>query len=229
MRNAVHCHSTNCGNLAVARHMTHWASVVVRRTVTSIVLVWAMCGAPASASPILFINPSASTVNVGATVELRIEIADVTDLFFYNFDLLFDPNILEYVDIVEGAFLKSGDFPDTEFILPGEENPGIVSFISNAVRGDTGVTGGGTLAIATFLAVSPGISAISIPESLNEPDQPLLDLTFGDSEFNLITFAQINGASVRVNQAQSVPDVPSPTVLLISVLALAACRKFTDA
>ena len=224
MRNADHGHTTNCGNLAVARHMTYCASVVVRRTVTSIVFVWAMSAASAFASPILSISPAASMVNVHEDVFLTIDIADVVDLYSYNFDLTFDPTILSFVEIVEGGFPQGGLSPGDTYFIPGDgvTTSGVVSFTGNTLIAlPSGVSGTGTLAIAKFLAITPGITSIVLS------DQLFLDSTL-DLD-NPISFSQINEATVQVNGVASVPDAPSSLTLLVSVLALAACRRSTHA
>jgi hypothetical protein len=190
----------------------------------SVVFAWAMSAASASASTILSINPSITTVNVGDTVTLNIDIENVFDLFSYNFDLAFDPDILSFQSIVEGEFPKSGDPPDddTFFFTLGEENPGTISFTTNAIIGSVGVTGGGTLAVATFLAIMAGETEITFPDQF--PNQ----LLFSDSSDNPIAVSAIS-ALVQVNAGTStVPDQTATMILFATALvALAACRSFT--
>jgi Cohesin domain len=199
--------------------MTPWGSMIIRRSVASVVFVCAMFAASASAGPILSINPATTTVSVGDSFTLNIDIAGVDDLFSYNFDLLFDPEILRFDGIAEGEFLKSGTFPGTEFFSLGEETPGLVSFITNSIYGDEGVTGSGTLAIATFFALMPGETLISFPTEF--PNQ----LLFSDSSDSPIGVTADEGL-VQVN-ASTVPDEPSAMILLVAALAVAACRCFT--
>jgi Cohesin domain len=200
--------------------MTLWeASVLIRRSVVSIVFVWAMSAASASATPILSIDPTSTTVNVGDSVVLEIKIGNVIDLFAFSFDLLFDQTILSFQSITEGAFLTSGG--DPTFFIPGSVFPpdsGTVSGTGNVVIG-AGVSGSGTLAIATFLAQMDGTSSISFQE-----------LVFVDSNSALIAVDAVNSGSVEVIGVPSaVPDEPSAMILLASALALAACRSFTRA
>ena len=193
------------------------ASVLIRRSVALVFFVWAMSAVSTSASPILSIDPASTTVNAGDTFTLNIDIADVVDLFTYNFDLAFDQNILAFQSIVEGPFPQNAE--STFFIAGQELTPGTVSFTGNTVLGPTGVSGSGTLAIATFLAIMAGTTSITFPDQL-----------FIDSNFDQISFDAINSGSVQVNGVTSaVPEEPSTMILLASALAFAACRCFTRA
>ena len=205
--------------------MTSWGNVFIRRTVTSVVFVWALSAASASANAILSINPATTTVNVGDTFTLDIQIDGVVDLFSYNFDLSFDPDFLQFQDIVEGDFPKTGisEVFQTDFFTLGEENPGTLSFITNVIYGPTGNTGSGTLAVARFKAMMAGETWITFPEQF--PNQ----LLFSDSSDNPIAVSAVSGF-VQVNGvASAVPEEPSTIILLVAALALAACRGFTRA
>ena len=59
-----------------------------------LVLFVGLCARPVAAAPILSIEPGTSTVNQGDTFFLDINITDVTDLFGFQFDVLYDPTIL---------------------------------------------------------------------------------------------------------------------------------------
>lgn len=201
--------------------MTLQASMLIRRSIASVVFVWAMSTATASANTILSIDPATTTVNVGDTFSVNINIAGVEDLFSYNFDLLFDPDILLFQSITEGAFLTSGG--DATFFIDGDglTTPGIVAFTTSAIFGATGVSGGGTLAIATFEAKMAGETDITFP------DQFPFQLLFSDSIDMPIAVSAFEG-TVQVN-ASAVPEEPSTMILLVAAVALSACRCFTRA
>ena len=209
--------------------MTLQASVLIRRSIACVVFVWAMAAASASANTILSIDPATTTVNVGDTFSVNINIAGVVDLFSYNFDLFFNPDILSFQSIVEGDFPKSGidPAPETSFFTLGEENPGVVSFVTNSIFGPAGASGSGTLAIATFLAMMAGETTIDFETEF--PPEFAIDLTFSDSHDNPIVFSAINAGSVQVNGVATVPEEPSAIILLTAALALAACRWLADA
>jgi hypothetical protein len=66
--------------------------------------------------PILSIAPSSSTVGAGSNVVLDVNIANVTDLFAFQFDFSFAPGTVSAASIVEGAFLAGGG---TTAFIPG--------------------------------------------------------------------------------------------------------------
>ena len=59
--------------------------------VTAAIAILASSLGSASAAPILSIAPTSTTVQAGHTFSVDVSIADVTDLFAYQFDLGFDP------------------------------------------------------------------------------------------------------------------------------------------
>ena len=98
-----------------------------------------------SADPILTIQPSQSTVLPGSTFSLNIDIADVTDLFAFQFDLDFASSVLAATGVTEGAFLASTG--EHTFFVPGTIGSGGVSSIADTLIGSgPGVSGSGTLA-----------------------------------------------------------------------------------
>ena len=69
----------------------------------------------AVAVPILSIGPPSMTVQPNQGFSLNIRIADITDLYAFQFDLAFNPTILSAASVTEGPFLPSGG--STVFIL----------------------------------------------------------------------------------------------------------------
>src|SRR4051794_39175811 len=61
----------------------------------------------ASASPIISINPSQNPVGLGSTFTVDVMIADVTDLYAYQFDVVFDSAQFSATGVTEGGFLPS--------------------------------------------------------------------------------------------------------------------------
>ena len=169
-----------------------------RVLVALLTLVLACSALPAAAAPILSIAPIPS-VSVGDTFTVNVDITDVTDLYGYQFDLSFDTNYLQVVpqivngspqDVVEGPFLATGG---ATFFIPGVHNgAGTIEFTIDLLLGSvSGVTGSGTLASITFLALAAtGIN----PTALTLSNYLLLDSTL--AEIPLSPTQVINGSVV---------------------------------
>ena len=107
-------------------------------------------------------STDATSVRVGDTFTLRINAEKVTDLSGWQFDLTFDPDVLEAVKVNEGGFLKKGG--GTTFFQRGTVNnaTGKISGISAALISESGVTGTGTLLSVIFKAKVDGNSQMAL-------------------------------------------------------------------
>ena len=159
---------------------------------------------PAAAAPIIFLSPSSTTVDVGDTFSVDVNVADIDDLFGFQFDFIFDDSLLNPVGITEGSFLSQGVGGSTLF-APGTDNgAGTIEFTLGFLLGPVpGVSGSGTLATLAFAATGSGTAAFSLG-----------GLILQDSQFaELQDSAEINGASVNINA--SATPIPEPTSLLL--------------
>ena len=107
-------------------------------------------------------STDATSVRVGDTFTLRIDAEKVTDLAGWQFDLTFDPDVLEAVEVSEGDFLKKGG--GTTFFQKGtiDNAAGKIASISAALISKGGVTGTGTLLSVTFSAKVDGNSELGL-------------------------------------------------------------------
>jgi general secretion pathway protein D len=128
-------------------------------------------GAPAAT---IRIEPVSSVTAVGGTVDLTVQVTDVTDLYAFQFDLAFDPAVLSATLITEGAFLAGGG--GTVFIPGTIDNAlGTISFTAGTLLGPgPGVNGSGPLVGIQFEALSVGMSVLNLSNVV------LLDSTSGD-------------------------------------------------
>jgi hypothetical protein len=172
----------------------------VRTSALCVVLLFGLCARPAVASTIVSIDPVVSTVAPNGSFVLDIDIKNVSDLFGFQFDLIYNPALLMANEIVEGSFFAStGD----SFFIPGliDNVAGNIMFTADTLEGEVpGVSGDGTLAQVSFTALSPGTSTVNV-----DPSTVILL----DSAFNELT-ATTEGATVN-----AVAAVPEPTTLVL--------------
>ena len=103
-----------------------------------------------------------TNVRVGDTFTVRISAEKVANLAGWQFDLTFDPDVLEAVEVSEGDFLKTSGgttFFQQETI---DNTAGEITGLTAALISEGGVTGTGTLLSVTFLAKGGGESQIDL-------------------------------------------------------------------
>ena len=107
-------------------------------------------------------STDATSVRVGDTFTLRIDAEKVTDLAGWQFDLTFDPDVLEAVGVSEGDFLKKGG--GTTFFQRGaiDNAGGKITGLSSALISKSSATGTGTLLAVTFSAKADGNSQLAL-------------------------------------------------------------------
>src|ERR1039458_7372291 len=128
------------------------------------------------------ISAGSTDTSVDQIFTLPVSIADASDVYAFQFDLAFDPTILQLLSISEGSFLPSAG---STFFIPGD--------IDTLVGDIPGASGDGDLVDFTFQAISPGASPLALSNGI------LLD-----SGFNFIPFTTMDG-SVTVSSATPEP------------------------
>ena len=108
------------------------------------------------------LSTGTTNVRVDDTFTVRVNAEKVTDLAGWQFDLTFDPNVLEAVEVNEGDFLKRGG--QTTFFQPGaiDNTTGRIVGLSSALISKSGVTGTGTLLSVRFSAKAEGNSQMTL-------------------------------------------------------------------
>jgi Cohesin domain/PEP-CTERM motif len=155
---------------------------------------------------------SASTVSVGDSFTVDVNVANVSDLYAYEFDLGFTNGVVAFTGVQEGTFLASGG--STIFISGAVDGTGanVAGTADTLVGPPPGVTGSGNLVIFDFTAIGSGISNFTIPNNS--------DLFLLDSGFNSIE-AALSGTSVTVQGNSTVPEPSSLLLLLVGLSAFA--------
>ena len=105
---------------------------------------------------------SESKIHANDTFTLDLTAEDVIDFAGWQFDLAFNPTILEAIEVNEGDFLKTGN--GTTFFQKGsiDNTIGKITKLSSARLSEDGVTGTGTLLSVTFTAKTPGQTQLTL-------------------------------------------------------------------
>jgi len=121
----------------------------------------------------VFVSPSSKDVLVGEDFYLNINISTTGQVFGVDFILNFNPNIIEFINLTEGGFLKQGASTSMQLceqgtvleICPIINNVlGRIEFASVRLGTTQAVTGNGILLKINFKAKSIGTSNMSIAE-----------------------------------------------------------------
>lgn len=113
---------------------------------------------------ILYVDPPIITAKVGQSFTVNVSISDVVNLCGWEFELTWDPAVLNVTNIVEGPFLKLGGA--TIFLLPfGIDNVAGRALVACALLAIRGVNGNGTLVTVEFYVKSHGESALNLHDT----------------------------------------------------------------
>jgi hypothetical protein len=164
---------------------------------------------------VVSVQPTLSTISTGDTLTLDVNITGVTDLFGFQFDVLFGASTLSATSETEGTFLATGG---TTFFVGGTiDNVGgsITNTANTLIGAISGVDGDGTLAVLEFSGLAPGTTSVD-----------LANVILLDSNFNPIDFTT-QDANVTVEGSVAAPE-PSGLLLLgggLTSLVLMARRR----
>ncbi len=105
---------------------------------------------------------SDSKIHVGDTFTLDLSAGDVIDLAGWQFDISFDPAVLEAIEVNEGDFLKTDG--GTTFFQKGtvDNTTGKITGLNATRFNEDGATGTGTLLSVTFLAKAEGETQLTL-------------------------------------------------------------------
>jgi hypothetical protein len=153
---------------------------------------------------------TATTATTGAMVDVDVTIADIADLYAYQFTLNFDQALFKVTGVSEGAFLATAGatFSDSGLVDNGN---GTISFVFNTLLGpEAGASGSGNLLHITFEALGAGSSALGFSE-----------LMFLNSALNDIN-VDVAPSSI---QTQAVPEPASYLLFGAALFAAGALRR----
>jgi general secretion pathway protein D len=152
-----------------------------------------------------------ATVPQGSSFSVEVNISSVSDLYDFQFDLAFNPAVLQLTNIVEGGFLLTGG---STFFLPGTVDNTLGNATANAdtlIGAIPGVSGTGELAEFDFTAVGPGISSLT-----------LSNVILQDSTSSLLDSTTAAGSVTVQGTTTTVPEPSTLLLLGVGFLTLAA-------
>jgi hypothetical protein len=139
---------------------------------------------PVLGGTIVSIDPTNQTIYNGETITATVDVQDVTDLYGFEFNIVYDPTLLSATNVTEGAFLPAGGA--TDFFSGDTSTPGQINFVFDILESAvSGVSGSGPLATLQFLVVNGyGQSPITIDPSSFLVDSSLnnIDATFNGAQ-----------------------------------------------
>ena len=156
-----------------------------------------------SAAPVVAIT-GPSTITPGQPLLLNVSATGFTDLYAYQFDVIFNPAVFKATGVSEGSFLST---VGSTFFDGGvaDNTTGMISFIFDTLIGPgPGASGSGDLAHLAFDVKGALLSVGSFQ---------IVNFTALDSSFNTIN-ALLQGTSVTV---------PEPSALALVLGALGLC------
>jgi len=152
------------------------------------------------------VEPSTSYAEANTTFSINITVSNVYDLAGWEFKLHYQSAFLNGTSVLEGPFLKQGGktfFYVVNFTDNYNATHGLVWATCALLGAVPGVNGSGTLATITFKAKQPGMSMLSLTDTL-----------LSNSKANAIPHTSMNGKAYILIHDVSVKGVsPSKTVV----------------
>ena len=106
------------------------------------------------------VSPASTSVTVGQSFGVTVNVNSIIDLYAYQFDLSFNPAVLQATSITEGSFLDEGGTAATLFFGGTVDNVGgtVTTNADSLETAVTGVSGSGILVAFQFRAIAAGSS-----------------------------------------------------------------------
>jgi hypothetical protein len=166
----------------------------------------------------LSITVGSATVNVGDTFTINLNVAGAVDLTSWQFDLNYNPLLLQANVVTEGPFLASGG--PTLFVPPVfiDNVNGLISGVTDSLLALPGVSGNGVLATVEFTALQRGPSSLITSGVF---------LNFSDSGFT-VTDGSVCVRSELCSGTNPVPEPGSGVLLLLGGLTLWGLRRWSN-
>jgi len=151
----------------------------------------------ASPDTLLSLDPQVNAVPPGQSFNVTIKVADVTNLYAWQFNLTFNPTVLNVVNATEGPFLKNVGSTFWGFSQNDIHNAEGWVFVpcSFFPLPEEGASGSGVLATVIFTVKADGLSSLHFSGiSTASPETILASWDFGAEQLKVIAFSAVDGA-----------------------------------
>ena len=189
---------------------TRIARPAVKRVVATWTVVLMGLAASRSVEAVPIVSVGSATVGIGDLVTIPVFIDEATDLTFWQFDLAFDPAVVQGNAVTEGPFLS--DFGNTFFVAGVIDNgTGLISLVAGGYAGlPPNPAGDGVLAEVQFLALASGTSQLVLSN---------IFLNLSAQGF------EIENGQITVTGPPP-PAVPEPATLVLMTSGLALLARY---
>jgi len=134
------------------------------------ILGWAATSVEGQEEPKIYVDPPIVTAVPGKTFTVDVKVADVQNLYTYQFNLMWEPDLLDVTDVTEGPFLNAEGTYMTSFTprIYNTPDPFGVSgyvYVACTLLGEpatAAASGSGTLATLEFLVKEEGNTSLHL-------------------------------------------------------------------
>jgi PGF-pre-PGF domain-containing protein len=160
-----------------------------------------LCAAPASAAPVISVEPSYLNVMQGGifTVNITLDPAGAA-VMGAQYELCFNYTLLNAIRQTKGTFLNQDGAGTNVFVNKINNTIGIIEYSETRVGVDYGVTNPGTLATITFNATGAGACGLTLD-----------NVKLSDPSANAIAGVTINNGSVSITPTSTPTPTPAST------------------
>ena len=160
-------------NLNTLQRQLGWTGLRVATRLTIACLLLSFFGSsglattgPANGPTTVSINPASQEISLGATGITDVMVEDVTDLYGVEFEITFDPTLVEVVDAdpgKPGVQIQPGDFLSPDWLLENtvDNDNGTIAYALCQLNPSLPQSGDGVLAIITWRGKVMGTSPIT--------------------------------------------------------------------
>ena len=187
---------------------------------------WAVIGVWGQVETKIYVDPAVSKASPGETFVININIANVKNLYGYQFYLKWNASLLEATSVIEGSFLNAGGAYKTFFVKKVYNDEGRIE-VYCTLKGERAVaaaSGSGTLATITFLVKAEGYTVLELYETeLRTYDLLAIPHYVEDGYFQY--FARVPKISVEPSSIIN-PSLPPSNTFNINISVTQAVKLY---